>query len=95
MKKDCSAGIDQIEGASLGILGSRKFLSSNVDPRTPLLNHCPPPDHATHTEQTSLVDLMGPGQPKTDTRAGLSSLEVEIGLWEMGSVGNVQRPTVI
>ena len=45
----------------------------------------------THTEQTSLVDLMGPGQPKTDTRAGLSSLEVKIGLWKMGSVGNVQQ----
>ena len=93
MKKNCSTGIDQIEGAGLGILGSRKFLSSNVDPRTPLLNHCPPPDHATHThtEQTSLVNLMGPGQPMTDTRAGLSSLEVKIGLWKMGSVGNVQQ----
>ena len=42
---------DWSEGAGLGILGSRKFLSSNVDPRTPLLNHRPAtrPRHS-HTQ---------------------------------------------
>ena len=74
MKKDCSAGIDQIEGASLGILGSRKFLSSNVDPRTPLLNHCPPPDHATHTHRTDKPGGLDGAWPAHDRHKGWPQL---------------------